>query len=259
MSAMAGVARKLRFFYNERGLLADRREIIAGLHGQLGWRPELRRLYRGRGWGLKYLVVRTGDSDPAAVVKTASRLIESRLRRSLGELYFPPTERFRRECDILRRLAELGLAPPVILCGETFFARGWLPGAPLDDLPPERLAELLPGVLAGIDRACAAEVYHTDLNAGNVIVSANDEIGFIDCEIPASLDSSADRRRMRSYCHERLLASLARPARDAAATAARQLATAVKRYYASSPDPAVDPERAAGLLRRELPQERFPS
>ena len=180
------------------------------LAAELGYLPGIERFYPGRGWGLKYLVTKPGNGGHVAVVKTCSRFIERRLRTSLSEKYVPPARRFALECEVLSSLAELDLGPKVLLCRDKFFVREYIKGRSLAELNTGDIAETLPAVLDAIELACHSGVFHTDLNAGNIIVRPDGRVGFIDCEVPTVNSGEISAEHARLYCHERLLQSLSR-------------------------------------------------
>jgi len=200
------------FLWAERFILAGRGTVRDSLARSLGRPVRLERYLRGKGWGVKYIVAGENPDCPTALVKVASRVIERRLRRVQGANYLPPVERYRQEAAVIAALAREGLGPELLDSGPGWFARGFLPGRCLTELPPDELAAALPSVLAAVDRASAAGIFHTDMNADNVIVVRPDwRVGFIDSEWPqtgalAGLDTAAVRR----YCHRRLLFTLGR-------------------------------------------------
>jgi hypothetical protein len=226
VNQLATLIRNLRFRWNELGLVTRRREISESLGTVLGSTPRLERFVTGHGWGLKYLVFVAADSKPRAVVKTASLLIERRLRIHLGESYHPPSERFQRESALLTRLAGIGLGPDVLLCREEFFARSYIDGQALADLPPDRIVELLPVVLDALEKACTQNIFHTDPAPGNLLVDREGGIKFIDSEIPAlPADFSTDDIVSRAFCYQRLLFGLSKlgPVREHLASRAAAL------------------------------------
>ncbi|MCE5269798.1 hypothetical protein LLH00_00765 [bacterium] len=238
------------FLWAERSLLADLGAVRDSLSRRLGRPVRLERYIRGRGWGIKYIVAGKIPECPAALVKIASRVIERRLQRVQAENYLPPVERYRQEASVIVTLAREGLGPELIESGPGWFARGFLPGRCLTELPPEELAEYLPAVLDAADRAVAAGVFHTDMNADNVIVGPLDRrVGFIDSEWPqtgplAGLDSIAVRR----YCYRRLLFTLGRDYAAAAEPAFRErILAAVLAHSGGSAGP-LSREEAAVLL-----------
>ena len=141
--------------------------------------------------------------------------------------------------------------------------RDFMPGVCLLELPPEQLIKWLTGVLEAVDRMCDARVFHTDPNAGNVLVDPESgRVSFIDSEIPArgGKPGEVDSRR-RAYCHERLLYSLGldwRRKKRSQDDLAQRLLLKAKDYYSSAGDPALSPERAAALLTGEATQIRMP-
>ncbi len=236
--------RKLSFVINELGLAVSSKQIASELAAEIGVALKLKRFYPGHGWGLKYLAFRQGAIAPFAVIKASSSIIERRLRVKLAERYVIPSRRFALEAEVLDRLAALDLGPKVLLCREQFFVREYLDGTALAELPLKEIAARLPDVLDSIERACGEGVFHTDLNAGNVIVRPDNRVGFIDCEVPAG-NSSTDphRERDRKYCHERLLHSLAKTAGNDSL-----LADAAEEYYQRADNPPISPDRAKNLV-----------
>ncbi len=246
--------RKLSFILNELGLSVSSKRIARELETELGVRLKLERFYPGRGWGLKYLAFKPGTLIPFALIKASSRIIERRLRAALAPNYTVPSRRFALEAEVLSRLAELDLGPKVLLLREHYFVREYLDGTTLAELPPSDIAALLPTVLDSIERACASGVFHTDLNAGNVIIRPGGRVGFIDCEVPGSSNGEPPGKKDRIYCHERLLHSL-----PPAACRSKLLADAAARYYETAENPPFDSTRVKALLndknsRIEAPQ-----
>ncbi len=243
---MRSWSRKLSFIYNELGLDVSRREMISALTEPPGTPPLLERFLPGRGWGLKYLAFKPDASVPYAVIKASSSIIERRLKVKLAGKYVVPSRRFALESELLARLAALDLGPAVLLCRERFFVREYLDGMALNLLPAAEIAERLPDVLGAIERSCGGGVFHTDLNAGNVIIRSDGRVGFIDCEVPGSNTGAPPGERERKYCHERLLHSLPLAADGNNSL----LADAAARYYETAADPPLTPERAKTLVNK---------
>jgi tRNA A-37 threonylcarbamoyl transferase component Bud32 len=240
---MTHLRRKLSFIINELGLNISSKRIARELATELGIAPTLERFYPGRGWGLKYLAFKPGAKNPFAVIKASSRLIERRLKVALAQKYTIPSRRFALEAEVLSRLAELNLGPKVLLCREHYFVRKYLEGRALAELQPEEIAGLLPTVLDSIERAYSNGVFHTDLNAGNVIIRLDGSVGFIDCEVPAGNSGKHPGEKDRIYCHERLLHSLPQ-----AVSKSTLLADAVARYYETVANPPLSVDRVKALL-----------
>jgi len=260
---VANIKKTLGFFYAELGLVTGKASIAESVSRKLGRPVSLVRYVRGRGWGLKYLAVQAGAASASHLVKAASRVIERRIKRTLGPDYIDYSKRFALEASVLQSLAGIGLGPEIQLCEKGFFMRDFMPGVCLPDLPPGQLIKWLPGVLGSIDRMCDAGIFHTDPNAGNVLIEPESgRVSFIDSEIPArgGKPGEVDPRR-RTYCHERLLYSLGldwRRKKRSQDDLARSLLSRAKDYYSSAGDPALSPERAAALLTGEATQIRMP-
>ncbi len=250
---MANIKKTLGFFYAELGLVTGKAAIAENVSLKLSKPVSLARFIKGRGWGLKYLVVQQGATRPSHVVKAASRVIERRIRRILGPDYLHYSERFALEASVLQSLAGIGLGPEIQLCEKGFFMRDFLPGVCLLDLPPEELIKWLPRAFESVDRMCDSGIFHTDLNAGNVLIdSENGRVAFIDSEIPSKGGKPGviDSQR-RAYCHERLLYSLGRHWRRKKRfpdDLAQKLLSRAKDYYSSEGESAISAERAAALL-----------
>ncbi|MBW7998200.1 MAG: hypothetical protein FVQ81_16845 [Candidatus Glassbacteria bacterium] len=222
----------------------SRKQLAGELTGLLGYQPSLERFYPGRGWGLKYLLYKPGEQVPVAVLKVASMIIERRLRTRLGETYMAPAGRFERESGILARLAAIGLGPGVLACLEDYFVRDYIAGQTLAGMSAAQIARRLPSVLDAVDRACAAGIFHTDLNAGNVIVEPTGGIKFIDCEIPRDPpDEANDIAGARAYCHQRLLYSLA-----GATGCDTVISDTAGEYFSAAENPPISPEQASALV-----------
>ena len=260
---MANIKKTLGFFYAELGLVTGKASIADSVSRKLGKPVSLARFIKGRGWGLKYLVVQAGAGSPSHVVKAASKVIERRIRGVLGPDYIHYSQRFALEASVLGSLAGIGLGPGIQLCEKGFFMRDFLPGLCLLDLPPDELAKWLPRAFESIDRMCDAGFFHTDPNAGNVLIDPESgQVSFIDSEIPSigGKPGEVDSRR-RVYCHERLLYSLGlhwRKKRRFPDDLERNLSSRAKDYYSSAGEPAVSPERAAALLTGEAIQIGMP-
>jgi hypothetical protein len=246
--------RKIGFLYAEPGLAAGRGLIAKAISTKIGRPVKLKRLFKGSGWGLKYLVYEQDESSPAYLVKAASLVIERRLRRVLGQDYLTYPERLKMETEILSALARIGLGPFVILCEKEFLVREFLPGFSLIELPLPDIKKWLPKVLEAIDRFCDSGVLHTDPNSANVIVDPGEgKIGFIDSEIPApGSDKIVPERIKRAFCHERLLYSLGRDLRKKAGFEPESLETLfppVNDYYNQSAGGILSPRRAIDLVK----------
>jgi len=153
----------------------------------------------------------------------------------------------------LSALAEIGLGPGVLICDTDFFVRSFLPGLTLKYMPLPDLEHWLPEVLKAIDRMCGSGIFHTDPNAGNVIIDKHaKKIGFIDSEIPARIRtertlSDEDRR----FCHERLLYTLSRDWMNRglpSSTMKQKILSGAYNYYNSTPCGLLTPQRAVDLL-----------
>ncbi len=251
---MTSWSKKLSFIYNEFGLDVSRREMAAALAEPPDAPPRLERFLPGRGWGLKYLAFKAGQSVPYAVIKASSSIIERRLKVKLAGKYVVPSRRFALEAELLARLAALDLGPSVLLCRQRFFAREYLDGMALDQLPVAEIAARLPAVLGAIERSCGGGVFHTDLNAGNVIIRPAGRVGFIDCEVPTGNSGDPPGERDKRYCHERLLHSLPLAADGNNSL----LAEVAARYYEAAADPALTPERAKTLVNKNDTPLEFP-
>jgi tRNA A-37 threonylcarbamoyl transferase component Bud32 len=238
--------RKLSFVFNELGLNVSRKRIARELAVELGITPKLERFYPGHGWGLKYLAFKEGARNPFAVIKASSSIIERRLRVALSTKYAVPSRRFALEAEVLSRLANIDLGPKVMLLREHFFVREYLEGKALAEFQPQEIAGLLTKVLGSIERAYGSGIFHTDLNAGNVIIRPDGRIGFIDCEVPASNIGEPPGERERVYCHERLLHSL-----PAAVRKDSLLTDAATRYYEAAANPPLTVARAIALLSED--------
>jgi hypothetical protein len=239
------------FLYAELWLVADKSAIIRALSARPGGPVRLKRYFKGRGWGLKYLVLDGNAVSPALIVKAASRTIERRLVRALGSDYVPHPERFRLEAETISALAGLGLGPRIILREKDFFVREFLPGTSFQELPAGDQARYLPEVLAALDRMCEEGVFHSDTNSGNVIVGRPEgRIGFIDSEIPLSPEqASLDLKARLRQCHARFLSTLGRDYIQAGpGPQTDELVQAATAYYASRPDPALAPREVKKLL-----------
>lgn len=260
---VANIKKILGFYYAELGLVTGKAAITRSVSGKLGKPVSLARFVKGRGWGLKYLIVQHGAGQPSHVVKAASRVIERRIKGVLGADYMHYSERFTLEASVLRSLAGIGLGPEIQLCEKGFFMRDFMPGACLLDLPPEALIEWLPAVLESVDRMCDSGIFHTDPNAGNVLIDPQSgRVSLIDSEVPpkGARPGEIDSRR-RAYCHERLLYSLGprlRKKRQFPDHLARNLLSRTKDYYSGSSEPALPAGRAAALLTGEATQIRMP-
>jgi hypothetical protein len=245
--------RRIGFLYAELGLAAGRDLIAKVISAKIGRPVKLARLFKGSGWGLKYLVYEQGESSPAYLVKAASLIIERRFQHVMGRDYLTYPERFKMESEILSALARIGLGPCVILCEKDFFVRGFLPGFSLVELPLPDIKKWLPKVLKAIDLFCDSGIFHTDPNSANVIVDPGEgKIGFIDSEIPTpGSDKIVAERAKRAFCHERLLYSLGRDLRKKAGFEPESLETLfppVKDYYDQSAGGILSPKRAIDLL-----------
>jgi len=253
--------KKVAFRLAEIFLVTPRREIESGLARAAGSSMRLERYISGRGWGIKYLAWPEGAEGPAWVVKAASRLIESRLRRSLKEGYLGHAERFRRECRLLERLEKIGLGPAVLLCEEGFFARQFVAGTCLVQLPPKEISGHVEEVLGAIERMAEAGVFHTDPNAGNVIVrSEGSGCCFVDSEIPGRDDPEGDLSSLRRvYCHERFLHSLSpEKIRLPAIVSGKVMSLAANFFDRMGDESPVPPARAAALVSGNASCVSFP-
>jgi len=256
--------RRIGFLYAELGLAAGRGLIAKAISAKIGRPVKLARLFKGSGWGLKYLVYEQGESSPAYLVKTASLIIERRLQRVIGREYLTYRERFKMESEVLSSLARIGLGPCVILCEKDFFVREFLPGFSLIELPLPDIKKWLPKVLESIDRFCDSGVFHTDPNSANVIVNPGEnKIGFIDSEIPApGSDKIVPERTKRAFCHERLLYSLGRDLRKKAGfkpELLEMLFPPVNDYYNQSAGNILSPGRAIDLVKGRVIQIEIPA
>jgi len=256
------VKKRLGFLYAELGLHSRKSMIQQAVSSGLEQPVRLVRYFKGCGWGIKYLVVPHGENSPTHLVKAASRIIERRLRRSLGSGYLSYPERFRREAEIMESLAELGLGPRILLCESGFFVREFLPGTSFLELPPGEMAKWLREILASIDRMCNSGTFHTDPNAGNVIIDpVRGKIGFIDSEIPAGQTPPVEvSDELRAYCHERFLYSvgLHLQKNPPLPELTRNISSCVQDYYSSIKDHVLSVQRALDLLsgkqtHREIP------
>ena len=260
MSALKKIA---GFIYAESGLVTSKTRIELALSRHLGVPVRLKRFYKGRGWGLKYLVFSAGRTEPDHLVKAASRVIEARLKKALGKDYVPFDQRFSFEARVLNSLAEIGHGPRVELCENGFFLREYLPGTCLLELPDDQLSLSLPDILRTLDRICASGIFHTDPNAGNVILNpAAGRISLIDSEVPLrETPPPTIGPERRAYCHERLLYTAGldlRLRRNAGPALIPRLAGLVKEFYGSAENPALAPERAADLLEGRAGQMEMP-
>lgn len=255
------IRRELGFLYNQRSLAIGREELAAIIAERLGRPVRLRRFIRGRGWGLKYLVMEGQDKRPSWVAKVASLGMERRLRQAVPREYRPHPERFHREAATLEALARLGLGPEVLLVHEHFFVRRWLIGLPLDELPPLGAALALPLALEALDRACAAGVLHTDPASGNLLIDPSQgRISLIDSEIPGPDHRPGEPVSAveRKFCHERLLWTLGRALRERGRKPEREgVLQAARGWYGQAGAP-LEPERAAGLLTGQISQMELP-
>lgn len=260
---VANIKKTLGFFYAELGLVTGKAAIAESVSFKLGKPVSLARFIKGRGWGLKYMVVQQGASRPSHVVKAASKVIERRIKRVLGPEYIHYSERFAREASVLQSLVGIGLGPDIQLCEKGFFMRDFMPGLCLLELPPEELIEWLPGALESVDRMCDAGVFHTDPNAGNVLIEPESgRVSFIDSEIPSKggIPGKIDSPR-RAYCHERLLYSLGldwRKKRRFKDDLVQKLLSRVDDYYSSAGEPAISAGRATALLTGKETQRGMP-
>lgn len=253
--------KRLGFLYAETGLMADREKISSAITGRLGTPVCLKRYYKGRGWGLKYLVLPDGATEPSHLVKAASRVIEHRVARHPLDGRYTCQTRFAREAEIISALAGLGLGPGLLLAGENFFVREFLPGCCLAELSPAGIACWLIRTLEALEEICNAGIFHSDPNAENVIIDQqSSRLGFIDSEIavsgPVIGTVGPERRR---YCHERLLSTLHSPEKKPAETntCEKDLLAGVHEFYIKRDIPGLDPERAVALVRGEAtPKER---
>jgi hypothetical protein len=247
---MPGLRQMASFLWAERSLLADPERIRLELSARLNRPLLLKRFIRGRGWGLKYLMAPGNRNQPAILVKIASRILERRIQRSQGGNYLPPFERYSQETEVIQALAREGLGPHLIDSGSAWFARDFMEGRCLNDLPPDELAAVLPRVLAAVDRAVDAGIFHTDMNSNNVIIGPDCmQVGFIDSEWPkagplAGLDSPAVRR----YCHRRLLFTLGRDYRAARETGFRERLTGLAEAHYGATDGPLSREETSLLL-----------
>ena len=256
--------RRVGFLYAELGLAAGRGLIAKAISAKIGRPVRLARLFKGSGWGLKYLVYEQGESSPAYLVKAASLIIERRLQRVIGREYLAYSERFKMESEVLSGLARISLGPCVILCEKDFFVREFLPGFSLIELPLPDIKKWLPKVLEAIDRFCDSGVFHTDPNSANVIVDPGEnKIGFIDSEIPApGSDKIVPERTKRAFCHERLLYSLGRDLRkkaDFEPELLEMLFPPVNDYYNQSAGRILSPGRAIDLVKGRVIQIEIPA
>jgi tRNA A-37 threonylcarbamoyl transferase component Bud32 len=228
-------------------------KIRRALEEKLGKKLVLRRMPLGRGWGLKYLAYSGGRTEPEALIKVSSWMTERRLRNR-DPLYKPPLKRNRHEAGVLSNLAELGLAPEVLICEEYYLVRRYSSGRCLTDLAPGELAAILPRVLDAIDTSWKAGIFHTDLNAGNVIVTTTGAIHFIDSEIPSLLEPGAPLDEyVRRYCHERIIHSLAVYGKRS-----EKVNAALSDYYGANHSSPVSVERALELMKPETAILEFP-
>lgn len=244
---MPGLRQIASFLWAERSLLADPDRIRLELSARQNCPLLLKRFIRGRGWGLKYLLTAGNRDQPVILVKIASRMLERLIQRSQGGNYLPPAERYSQEAEVIQALAREGLGPHLIDSGPAWFARDFMEGRCLNDLPPDELAAVLPLVLAAVDRAVDAGIFHTDMNSNNVIIGPDcKKVGFIDSEWPktgplADLDPTAVRR----YCHRRLLFTLGRDYRAARETGFREsLIGLAEAYYCATNGPLSREETA---------------
>ena len=261
MSALKKIA---GFIYAESGLVTSKTRIELAVSRKLATPVRLKRLTKGRGWGLKYLVFSPGRTEPEHLVKAASRVIEARLKKALGMDYMEFDQRFSFETRVLNALADIGHGPRVELCEYGFFLREFLPGTCLLDLTNDQLSLQLPEILRTLDQICDSGIFHTDPNAGNVILDpSSGRISLIDSEVPLRetppLTIGPERR---AYCHERLLYTAGlglRLRRNTGGELIPRLAGRVKEYYCSAENPALSPERAAALLEGRASQMELPS
>lgn len=252
--------RYLRFIYRETGLIASKKEIIHALGEALHTEVRLRRFTKGRGWGVKYLVQDRNTGKTAAVVKAASRSVERRIEKRWPDRYLHYTERFSRECRLLERLASAGLGPRVVLCAGAFFAREYLPGSSLLELPPARVAGLIGGVCDTLEAVNREGIPHTDPNPGNIILEPETgRLRLIDCENPLHAPESPEvLEKLRVYNHERFIHVLGRELRASRDSGGlEEIAAAVESTY-TRPGSPVPADRALALLRGETQSVRLP-
>ena len=251
------------FFYAELGLIAGKGRIAEAVSSQLGTPVRLSPFPKGRGWGLKYLVLPEGASKPTHLVKAASRIIERRVARDPAGNYHPYYQRFAREAEILGALAAIGLGPPVLLCEADFFVREYVPGRCLYEITEAELIVWLPRALEALELMCETGIFHTDPNAENVIVDPGSRgLAFIDSEVSVSGPALGTvSRERRLFCHERLLASLSRKLSGEPAAEkhfSEELLAALQEFYRSRESLNLSPERAAALLQGEATQMKRP-
>ena len=245
----------VRFRIKELCLAVPTGEIRRALEKKLGKKLVLRRMPLGRGWSLKYLAYSEDQPEPEALIKVSSRLNERRLKDTIAQgRYAPPGERFRHEAEVLGSLAELGLAPEILVREEYFVARRYSSGRCLQELSPQEAAGLLPRVLDAIDTAWKTGIFHTDLNAGNVIVTPSGGIHFIDSEVYSDHKSGAPLgEHFRRFCHERLIHSLV-----VNGIRGDVVNDVLREYYGAREDGAVSVERALELMKPETRIVEFP-
>ncbi len=254
----------LGFIYAEFGLVTGKVEMVVEITRRLGGPLRLIPYLKGHGWGLKYLVIPEGASGPTHLVKAASRVIERRVARDPAGKYYPYYRRFAREAEILAALADIGLGPSILCCEACFFVREYLPGHSLRELPHEQLIIWLPRALEALEKACEAGIFHSDPNAGNVIVDlSGGRLAFIDSEVAVegtALGRITPERRL--FCHERLLATAGRDSSGRPAGSGRaneELARIAGDFYGRHESVGLAPERAAALLLGEESQMRRPA
>jgi hypothetical protein len=233
----------LKFRIHELSLATPLADVRRELEKLLGEPLVTRRMPLGNGWSLKYLAYSESRPEPAALIKVASRMIERRLKAGIGHWYAPPASRYVQEAEVLSALARLDLAPEVLLVGENYQIRRYTMGACLAAMPETEVATCLPLVLGAIDTAWRAGIFHTDINAGNVIITQSGGVHFIDSETPSKHTTGEPLgENYRAYGHERLIETLARlgnPGETVAAT--------LKDYYAAHDGPLTT-QRAGELL-----------
>ena len=263
IESMVKLKKRLGFFYAELGLIAGKGRIAETVSRRLGTPVRLRPFVKGRGWGLKYLVLPEGASKPTHLVKAASRIIERRLTRDPAGNYHPYNQRFAREAEILGALAALGLGPSALLCEDDFFVREYVPGRCLYEIAEAELIVWLPRALEALEQMCDAGIFHTDPNAENVIVDPGSRRPvFIDSEVSVSgpaLGTVSPERRL--FCHERLLASLSWKLSGVSAAEkhfSEELLAVLQEFYRSRESLNLSPERAAALLQGEAVQRERP-
>ncbi|MBN2289406.1 MAG: hypothetical protein JXQ83_08750 [Candidatus Glassbacteria bacterium] len=252
------------FLYAELGLVTGKVDIVAETTARLGSPVHLLPFVKGRGWGLKYLVLPVGASGPTHLVKAASRVIERRVARDPASSYQPYYARFAREAEILGALAAVGLGPEILLLETGFFVREYVPGRCISELGSAELTLWLPRALEALEKICEAGIFHTDPSAENLVCNPErGRLAFIDSEVmvagPALGALTAERRL---FCHERLLATLAR-SRSAGPETGRslgwELLEAVRQFYSRRGSPCLSPEHAVALLEGRTVQTRGPS